>query len=145
MAATAWTVYDSFLLEKNNGTQDLDSHVFRAILMTASYTPDTASDSTYTGILANEVANGLGYTTAGELVTTSLDATVDGEVTLDGTSVSWLADTGDLVFQYAVVYNVNTDGLVGYTMLDPAALTLIDTYTLFLDILSSGIFTESRV
>jgi len=143
MTATAWTVYDSFMLEKNDGTQDLDDDTFYVTLFTSTYSPSTSGDTTYAG-LSNEVAEANGYLTGGVSVAPSLDQ-APGITTFGTANASWLAAGGNIVCMYAVIYNSTTGGLVAYTQLDPSDVTIYDTYSIILDIVASDVFTENRV
>lgn len=146
MASSAWTVYDQFMLEKSNGTQDLDSDVFAVILMTVSYTPNSASDVSYAGINANEVANGFGYSTGGVIRAATLTKTA-GNINFTLLNPTWTAAGGSILCHYAVIKNNTTGGLVAYSQLDttPDDVTVGDGNTLTIDIATNSVYDESRV
>ena len=146
MAADKWLVYDQFMLEKSNGTQDLDTDTFSVILMTSTYTPDLETDTTYAGINANEVTGANGYTSGG-ITTTPTLTKLSRQITTTFSDVSWTASGGSIVCRYAVIKNNTTGGLVAYSLLDntPADITVTDTNSLNIDISSNSVYDESRI
>jgi hypothetical protein len=145
MAADAWVAYDQFMLEKSNGTQDLDNDTFSVILMTSTYTPNTATDTTYAGINANEVANGNGYATGGVTRTQTLTKTA-GNINFTLTNPAWTASGGNIVARYAVIRNNTSGGLVAYSLLDntPDDITVVDGNTFTIDIATNTVYDETR-
>ena len=146
MAADAWVVYDQFMLEKSNGTQDLDSDSFSVILMTNGYTPNSASDTTYAGINSNEVGSANGYSSGGIASTATLTKTA-GNINFTLANVQWTASGGSIVSRFAVIRNTTTGGIVAYSLLDntPADVTVTDGNTLSLDIATNTVYDETRV
>ncbi len=147
-APSQWFTYDSFILGKSNGTYDLDSDTFNVILMTSSYVPNLETDSVYTDIIANEVANSNGYTTGGVVTAATLTGT-SGVVNFNLANPTWTASGGSIVGHYAVIIdnNVTNGGLVAYCQLDiaPADITILDGKTVILDITTNSVYDESRV
>jgi len=103
-------IYNAFLLKQNDGNAlDLDTDVLKIALFTSSFVPDL-TDTLYSG-LANEVANGNGYTTGGE--------TLDNPVLSGTTTVSFTADAVTwtnctFTTRYAVIYGSVSSKLVMY-------------------------------
>lgn len=144
MAADALVFYDIFSEAIADGTHDLDNDTIRVALFTSSYTP-SAAHTAYSG-LTNEVANGNGYTTGGEALTSVQWNQASGTATFDAADTEWTATGGSIVCRYAVLYNADAGGsndLIGYILLDntPADVTVTDTNTLTLQWNGSGIFT----
>lgn len=84
---------------------DLESADLFLGLVTSSYTPNLDTDDFWADVVANEVANGNGYTTNGFDVTgaaLSYDATSD-QVRLDIGDPSWTF-TGSKTWRYGVLY-----------------------------------------
>ena len=146
MSAGPWQLYDSFMLEKSSAVQNLDTDAFSVILMTSTYAPDLAVDSTYVGIIANEVADGFGYLAGGESVGTGLLTPTSGNINFSLIAAAWLATGDSIVTRYAVIINTTTGGLVGYSLLDitPGDITLTNTNTLTVDIPTNDVFNEVR-
>lgn len=94
-------IYNDYLEELHKGNIDLVNDVFRAILLTDSYTPD-ATDHDYDDISANEVANGSGYTTGGKTITQSF-AEVAGVATFDASDLSWAL--ASFTCRYLVIFD----------------------------------------
>ena len=133
MAAGTFTLYDSFAEFVADGTIDLDTHTFKIMLLTSTYTP-AASDSTYAGISANEISGTNGYTTTGAALTSVTWSQTSGVATFDSADQVWTASGGSIVARHAVIYSdtAASDELVGYLLLDtsPADLTATDTNTM---------------
>ena len=89
---------------------DLEGATVKLALATDSYTPNRDTDDFRDDFTAAELANGNGYTTGGETLTSvlwSYDATSD-QVRLDCDDVSWTF-TASKTWRYGVVY-VDTGG-----------------------------------
>lgn len=146
MAADAWKVYNKAKEYIGDGTFDLDNDSFKCALFTSSYTP-AATDSSYTTISGDEVANGNGYTTGGVALSSVTWTESSGTVTFDFSDPSWTASGGSIVCRYAVIYD-DTDagkGLIAMSLLDntPADVTTTDGNTLTLQISANGAFQVS--
>lgn len=94
-------IYNAFPLYLGDGTIDLDSDTLKVSLHTSSYTP-AATHSVY-GDLTNEVANGNGYTTGGETLSTVTWTESSGTATLSAANPTWTSST--FIARYAVVYD----------------------------------------
>jgi hypothetical protein len=90
---------------KNDTNSDLEVADLYLGLVTGSYTPNLDTDEFWSTPVANEVANGSGYTTNGFDVTgaaLTYDATSD-QVRLDIGDPSWTF-TGAVSWRYGVLY-----------------------------------------
>lgn len=124
---------------------DWDTDAVKVALFTASYTPAQDTDELYSGISANEVANGNGYTTGGNAVTTSSPTYTAGTntSTFDATDpATWTASGAGFAFRYIVTYDSTSGVLIGYNDYG-STLTLNagDTFTFSFD--ATGVFTAS--
>lgn len=152
MAAGAWTMYNKAKEYIGDGTIDLDAGdaYFSVVLVTSSYT-HAATHSTYADISGAEVANGNGYTTGGDISSTTTWTESSGTVTFDSADPSWTAAGGSIVARRAVLVHIaagsgvpqSSDKLICSCLLDdtPADVTAVDG-ALFRVILSaSGYFS----
>jgi len=145
MTSDAWVLYDQFLLEKSNGTQDLQNDVFKVALMDDTYVPNSATDTIFSS-LTGELSTEYGYTEDGVTATQILTIT-SGNVKWDIDDPQWNIVTNNITFKYIVIYNSDTDGLVGYCIADNTAggtnVTISADYLLDVIIPSTGIFNEA--
>lgn len=139
-----FTFFDEFKKFLGDGTIDLDSHTFKAVLTNSAPVGGTNT------VLADitQIANGVGYTTGGVTL-----ATVTWSETGAGTGVwrwnaadfTWTASGGSIgPFRYVVFYDdtAASDPLVGY--LDYGTnLTVTDGNAITVDIGASGLFELS--
>lgn len=146
MAATI-AFYNSFRKYLGDGTIDLDSHAFKVMLVSSSYTPNAATHTVKADV-TNELSTANGYTSGGASlgsVTWTQSAAV---VTFDAADTTWTASGGSIVARWAVIYDDTptspVDPLVAYILLDttPANVTATDTNTLTLVWNGSGIFAQ---
>ena len=91
MAAGAWKMFGNALEKFLDGTMDWDTDAFRMVLVTSSYTEDL-TDTAWSDISANEVANGNGYATHGKAITPALSRSGQA-ATLDCDDQSWPSST----------------------------------------------------
>lgn len=138
-----FTFFDEFKKYLGDGTIDLDTHTFKAVLTNTVPVPGTDT------ILANitQIANSNGYTTGG-VTLTSVTWTESGAGTgiwiWSAADFSWTASGGSLpTFRYIPIYDDTptspADPLVGY--LDYGlALTVTVGNTFLVDVGASGIF-----
>lgn len=149
MAADAWKMYHQAKEWIGDGTIDLDGHEFKMALFTAASNCTTLTHDEY-GDLDNEVANGDGYTTAGEACTGTITAAnqwlrnVDS-VKFDCDDVVWTAAGAGITCRYAVIYDDThaTKALLCYSLLDNAPANVVATAgnTLTVTIHGDGVFT----
>lgn len=144
MAAGPMVAYDILAESLADGTLDLDTHTFKVALFTSTYTPNVATNVSYSA-LTNEVANGNGYTTTGYTLTGVTWSQTGGVATFDAADAAWTASGGSIVARTAVIYDstATVNNLMFYFLLDstPADVTVTDTNTLTIAWNASGIFT----
>lgn len=144
MAAGPFVFYEGFAQRVADGTIDIDTDILKVALFTSTYTPNAATDVTFSE-LTNEVADGSGYTAGGDTLASVTWTETGGVATLDAADTVWTATGGSIVAHYAVVYSSTpaTNNLIGYFLLDatPADVTVTDTNTLTLEWAASGIIT----
>lgn len=105
MAATQRT-YGKFWQHLLDGTFSVNwtSDTIRCMLLTSGYTPNVDSDTYYSDISANEVANGNGYTTKGVqlgTMTVSYDS-VGHQAEFHAAAAQWTSAT--FTWRYAAVF-----------------------------------------
>ena len=144
--AASLTFYQSFREYLGDGTIDLDTHTFKVLLTSSSYTP-SASTHTVKADVTNELSTANGYTSGGATLGSVTWTRSGGTVTFDAADTQWTASGGSITARYAVIYDdtAASDELVCYILLDttPAdvAATAGNTFTLSWS--ASGIFTLS--
>lgn len=155
MAAESWRLYDAFMLAKNDGTIDFANDVFKVALLSDLYVPNQNTDAEFTDgggnyINTNELAQANGYTTGGEVTTVTLSQTA-GNINLAGTNVGWVANGGSIVPSWAVLYNVDNNVLVAFSMLDnvnvyptPEPVYVTDTNAYNINIETNDIYDEAQ-
>lgn len=114
MAASAFTAYSNAVLGISKGSFNLSTDTLVMVLLTNSYTPAPNTDTTWTTILANEVATGGGYT-AGGVVLSVTDTLSTATVTFTCTAPTWATFTA--VFRYAVIVRRAGGALAGSDLL----------------------------
>lgn len=140
------TFYNSFRKYLGDGTIDLDTHTFKVLLTSSSYTP-SATTHTVKADVTNELSTANGYTAGGATLGSVTWNQSAGTVTFDAADTTWTASGGSIVARYAVIYDDTpsspADPLVAYILLDttPADVTTTTTNTLTLAWNASGIFT----
>ena len=149
-APSALTFFQTFRKWMADGTFDLDGSTFKAMLLTSSYTPNAATQSVKADIVANEVANGNGYTTGGVTLTSVTWTQSGATCTFDAADVSWTGASSGFNARYLVIYasgtlNTHVDPLVGYMLLDsaPADVSFAAGNTVTVVWNAAGIFTLS--
>lgn len=132
MAAGQFTLYNSVAELIADGTIDLDTHTFKGILCTSSYTPNGAHDEL--ADITNQLSTANGYTAGGQTLTSVTWNRSSGVATFDSADLVWTASGGSLTARYLIIYDDTASGkpLVGYMLLDntPANVTVTDGNTL---------------
>ena len=146
MAADSWKIYDTFKEKMADGTLDMDdvgAGVFKCALFTSTHSP-AATDDLYSA-LTNEVANGLGYLTGGEALTSVTWVEATGTLTWDMADIAWTASGGSIVARYAIIYGVASSHLIAMCLMDntPVDVTVTDGNTLTLQLHANGVFQLS--
>lgn len=93
---------------------------FKIILMETGFSFDKDAHHAYADVIANEVANGLGYTTGGETlggISLSVDDANDW-AKLSWDYAEWIPVGGSLVASGAIVYDDTTDTTSGHDYTD---------------------------
>lgn len=119
-----------------------NSHVYKVML---TNTAPVATNTLYSDVSSNEVANGGGYTTGGA-TTTMTDSTSSGVAKVLASDVSWTGSGGGFgPFRYAVIYNntptsPNKPLIAWYDYGSSISLAASDTFTVDFDA-TNGFFT----
>ena len=89
------------------------SDTFKIILMESGFVFNKGTQQDYSDVSANEVANGVGYTTGGATLsgTTVAVSTARNTATLSWSNAEWTGNEGSIVASGAIVYDDST--LVG--------------------------------
>lgn len=138
-------IFDEFLKNIGNGTIDLDTHTFKAMLSNVAPVQDT--DDTKSDLV--EIAAGNGYVAGGVTL-----AGVTYVETGAGTAIwrwnandfSWIAAGGNIAqFRYIIIYDdtAASDELVGFWDYG-SAVDLVSGNTFLVDIQANGIFEVTR-
>ena len=117
MAAGAFVPYNVFLDQLGKEGHNLASDTLKAALFTSSYTPNAASDVTFSSLTGEHGTTNTGYTAGGVTLT---DVTWTGNV-LNATDAEWTAGSAGLEAKWLVVYNTSTgatNNLVAYMELE---------------------------
>ena len=98
--------YNSVHRDCVNGAIDLDNNAasaFKLMLLGSGYTY-SAAHTTVADVVAQEIANGNGYTSGGKALT-NITLTLSGAVaTFDADDVEWTASGGSISARYAVLF-----------------------------------------
>ena len=144
--AASFTFYQSFREYLGDGTIDLDTHTFKVLLTSSSYTPNAATHTVKADV-TNELSTANGYTAGGATLGSVTWSRSGGTVTFDAADTQWTASGGSITARYAVIYDdtAASDELVCYILLDttPADVTATAGNTFTLSWNASGIFTLS--
>lgn len=143
MAASAWALYNKAKKLISDGTIDLDTHTFKAVLCSSSSNAATLTIENYTS-LTNELATANGYTSGGLALTSVTWSESSGTVTFDSADITWNASGGSITARYCVIYDdtASPKKLLCYTLLDtaPADVTATAGTPFTLQLSASGIF-----
>lgn len=102
--------YDNALAYILNGTINLATDTFKVALLNSSHAFD-ATDDQWADVSANEIANGLGYTTGGAILGSVAVSEVDGDAKFSFANPSWTASGGALpAVSHAVIYSDTSSG-----------------------------------
>ena len=153
MAADAWKIYHSFKAFLGEGYLDLDADEIYLALFLSTSNCATLTNDEY-GDLTNQLANGNGYTTGGNLCSLVTWTDAVGTETFDMADVTFTASGGTLTFRFGVLYinktvtaptGTYTKPLIGYTLFDntPADISLTTGNSLVVQISASGLLTLS--
>ena len=141
-------MYGSFLVKALNKEIDWDNDDIRVALVTNAYTPAQDTHEYWSSVVANEVANGNGYTTNGIALANKNAMTLAGAYTgatnkikLDGDDVNWAASS--ITARWAVIYDRTpasdaTRPLLGYVDFGSDQTSSSGNFTIVWD--TAGIF-----
>lgn len=137
-------LYDNFLKEVFLGIFDVSTDSLKAILCTASYTPNSETH-TVLGDVTNQLSTGNGYTqNTKELENVTLNVSA-GTVTIDCDDIEWEASGGPIgAARYLVIYDDDADDkLVAYV--DFGANRIASDGSIFrIKINASGLLTVAQ-
>lgn len=144
MAATfSW--YNSASEYIGDGTIDLDTHTFKVMLVSSSYTFSAAH--TVKADITNELSTANGYTAGGATLSSVTWNRSGSTTTFDAADTTWTASGGPITARRAVVYDdtAANDELLFSVLLDntPADVTATDGNPLTLQWNASGLFTAT--
>jgi hypothetical protein len=143
MTASAWALYNKAKKLIGDGTIDLDTHTFKAVLCTSASNAATLTIEDYTS-LTNELSTANGYTNGGQSLASVTWAESAGTTTFDSADITWTASGGSITARFCVIYDdtASPKKLLCYTLLDttPADVTVTDGNVLTIQINASGIF-----
>lgn len=147
MAAGSFTLFNIAKKKLADGTFDLDSHTFKAVLTTSSQ----ALSATFAGSstdcrkadLTNELSTANGYTAGGATLGSVTWNRSTGTVTFDAADTVWTLTGGGVTCKYLVIYDdtATNDDLLGFVDLDTGGGSispLAGAFTVAWD--ASGIF-----
>lgn len=139
MAVTI-TLYPSFKEKLVEGF-NMGSDTFKVALMTNSHTYNSAHDE-WADVSANEIANGDGYTTGGQALSSVTSSQTGGTYTFDAADASWTASGSGITAYKAVIYNDTDAGDALVCSIDLDGVQFAASGALFKLIWNaSGIFT----
>lgn len=141
--AASISFYNSFKEYVADGTIDLDTHTFKVMLVSSSYT--FSASHTVKADITNELSTANGYTAGGEALTSVTWGQTGGTATFDAADTQWTASGAGITARRAVIYDdtAANEELVASILLDttPADVTATAGNTLTLQWNASGIFT----
>lgn len=145
-AAGKWKLYNTAKLKIGQGLIDLDTDTFKMALFLSTSNCNTLTHDEFAD-LTNQVANGNGYTTGGETLTTITWVNASGTITFDCDNVNWNVTGAGITARFAVIYDDTAAGdpLLAVCLLDatPADITAVSGDIIQVSINASGIFTLS--
>lgn len=150
MTADAWVQHDKAIEYAGDGTIDYDGDTFNMGLWLSTSNIATTSVDGYAAV-TNEHANGNGYTTGGQAITSPTWTESSGTVTFDCEDQVWTASGGSILARFAGIYDdtVTTpvaDPMICHSLLNnaPADVEATDGNTFTVAIHASGVFTVAR-
>lgn len=126
-------IFNRGLEQLAKGTIDFDTDTFKVLLVTSSYSPNKDTHD-FRDDVTNEVANGNGYTTGGEVATVSVTLdTANDRIDISLGSASWSAST--ITARGAVYYKSrggasSADELIAYIDFGTDVSTTAGTFSL---------------
>ena len=142
MAASPWYMFTNGKKALIDGTLDLDNDAIKCALLASTWTPNATTNSLWSEISANEIAEANGYA-AGGLLLTSKQVIISGSFAVfKATNPIWLASGGPITARYAALYDSGSGALICYCILDttPADVTAADGTALLIQVSANGFF-----
>jgi hypothetical protein len=147
MAAGNFTYFNLAKKKLGDGTFDLDTHTFKAVLCTSSQAiaatfVGTSTDCRYSDLTA-ELATANGYTAGGATLGSVTWNQSTGTITWDAADTAWTL-TGAITFKYLIIYDDTSanDNLLGFVDADTGGGSISPSAgTLNVGWNASGIFT----
>ena len=146
--AQKWLVYNTWKLFVGDGTVNLSSDVFKAILLTSASNCETLTFDEY-GDLTGELTTANGYTVGGFPVAVTWTEAA-GVVTFDSADPTWNAAGGSITARFCVLYDdtptpTPLDPIVCYSLLDdtPADVTATTGNTFAVNVDNNGVYDLS--
>lgn len=153
MVASAWSPYNGISEYSGDGTVDFDEgdgH-FSVVLLTSGYSFD-ATDDDYADISGNEVSNANGYTTGGDILSSTDWNRSGNTTTFDSDDPTWTASGGNIVARSMVLCHIaagsgvpqSGDKIICHALLDDtsADITVLDGSPLTITIAASGYYVH---
>ena len=146
MTADAWVQFDIFQTQLGAEGHNLNAtDTIKMALIDSSWTPNTATDITFSVVDGDELGTANGYT-AGGATTVAGWTTSAGTTTFDVADVTWTATDDGITARYALLYNASAGGtndLIAYCLLDntPADVTAAAGVDFKVNIHASGVLT----
>lgn len=144
MAVGSWQIFDRFLTEKSDGSQDILNDEYVVILLDFTYVIDL-SDTLYSTLNDSEIVEANGYITGGKATSLAMGSIPNGALFV-GSDVSWVAAGGNISFRHALIANKTTNGLVAIATIDdtPGNTVIAEGFEHVIQISINGIFSETR-
>jgi len=128
--------FDAFAGNLGAGNINLDTDNFAAVLSNTAFNPSSAEEI---GDIT-QISAGNGYTTGGVPLTgVSWGQAAPGIWQWDANDFGWTATGGSLTFRYIVVYDADTDKLVGYWDAG-TQVTIVNGFQFTVEVGANGIF-----
>ncbi len=144
MAAGPWLPMNQTITELLSAAYNVETAAFKMVLL-LSTSNITAASTTY-ALLTNEHANqgAPGYVTAGKAMALSLTGTTTVKADVD-TDPTWTATGGSIVAKWAAIYEVATDHLLCFCLLEAGGTNVTVTVGNDLTVAANvaGLFTVS--
>lgn len=131
-------IYNSFKEYLGDGTIDMDNDSFKVILLGTGHTPD-ATNTQYSNISGNELANGNGYTTGGNTLANVVWSRTAGTVKFDADDPVWTSATFDA--RYAAIFDDTAANDLLVCLIDFGGTKSVSNGTFTINFHADGIFT----
>lgn len=130
-------IYNSFKQFMADGSIDMDGDTFKIVLLTDSHTPDP-SNTQYSNVSGDEVADGSGYTSGGQTLQNVTWSRDGGTVTFDANDPVWTSATFDAA--YGVIYDDTSTNDLLVCLIDFGGNKSVSSGTFTVHFHADGIF-----